>query len=246
MGARGWSGRLAGLTAGAAVLGAGYVATTWYRYGRPKARGPSDPLLDRFMPVYEVAERHETPVRAPASVTYAAARALDLDESPLIRGIFAGRSLLMGSTAPAKAKQESFLEEVRRLGWGILAEEQGRELVMGAITEPWEADVKFTSVPPTDFASFDEPGYAKIVWTLAVEPLGVDRSVFRTETRVATTDPASRARFRRYWAIFSPGILLIRRETLRLVKRAAEGRSVRSEQVVPMRSAPNAESGPER
>lgn len=34
--------------------------------------------------------------------------------------------------------------------------------------------------------------------------------MFRTETRVATTDPASRRRFRRYWTVFSAGILLIR------------------------------------
>jgi hypothetical protein len=43
---------------------------------------------------------------------------------------------------------------------------------------------------------------AGIVWTLAVEPLGPDASVFRTETRVATIDAASRERFRRYWAVF--------------------------------------------
>lgn len=225
MGARRWSGRLAGLGAAAAVLGAGYVAATWYRYGRPKSRGPSDPLLDRFLPEYEVAERHETLVQAPAPVTYAAARALDLNESPLIRGIFASRALLMGSKADAQPKQESFLDEVLRLGWGILAEEPGRELVMGAITQPWEADVKFRSLAPDAFAGYEEPGYAKIVWTLAVEPLGPDRSMFRTETRVATTDAQSRARFRRYWAVVSPGILLIRRETLRLVKRVAEGSS---------------------
>ena len=75
-----------------------------------------------------------------------------------------------------------------------------------------------------EFAGFDEPGYAKIVWTLAAEPLGSSTSLFRTETRVRTTDPASRERFRRYWAVFSPGILLIRYESLRLVKQEAERR----------------------
>jgi hypothetical protein len=41
---------------------------------------------------------------------------------------------------------------------------------------------------------------------------------------VLATDPVSRARFRRYWAALSPGILLIRREALRLVKAEAERR----------------------
>jgi hypothetical protein len=212
---------------GAALLGLGYIATTWYRYGRsrPMPGGAHDSLLDRFMPSCEVAERHETAVQAPASVTYAAARALDLQQSPLIRAIFAGRELLMRSKPLQPRKSTSFLTEVLELGWGILAEEPGRELVMGAVTQPWEANVVFRSLPPEAFAEYQEPGYAKIVWTLVAEPRGPESSVFRTETRVATTDPRSRARFRRYWSVFSPGILLIRRETLRLVKRAAERQS---------------------
>jgi hypothetical protein len=49
--------------------------------------------------------------------------------------------------------------------------------------------------------------------------------VFRTETRALATDPESRARFRRYWTLVSPGIVLIRWEMLRLVKREAERRA---------------------
>jgi hypothetical protein len=49
--------------------------------------------------------------------------------------------------------------------------------------------------------------------------------VFRTETRATTTDPVSRAKFRRYWAFLSPGIILIRRMSLGLVKREAERRA---------------------
>jgi hypothetical protein len=41
-------------------------------------------------------------------------------------------------------------------------------------------------------------------------------------TRVTTTDPESRKRFRRYWATYSPGIVLIRREALRIIKNEAE------------------------
>jgi hypothetical protein len=41
-----------------------------------------------------------------------------------------------------------------------------------------------------------------------------------------TTDPVSRERFRRYWALLSPGILIIRYETLRLVRAEAERQSV--------------------
>ena len=46
--------------------------------------------------------------------------------------------------------------------------------------------------------------------------------VFRTRTRVATTDPEARRRFRRYWSIFAPGILLIRLEALRMLRASAQ------------------------
>jgi hypothetical protein len=179
-------------------------------------------LLDRFMPEYEVGERREIVVRAPVHVTWAAARQVSLDRSRLIRAIFAGRELLMGSSPAPETKAATFLEKVLALGWGVLSEEPGREIVLGAVTRPWEADVKFRSVPPAEFAQFAEPGYAKIAWTLAVEPLEAGRTLCGTETRVATTDAQSRARFRRYWTALSPGILLIRRVTLRLIKSDAE------------------------
>ena len=217
--------RAAGVGATAAgLLAVGYVATTWLRYGRPRPGGATDPALDRFMPSYEVAERHETLVRAAAPITWAAARSLDLRRSPVIRAIFAGRELAMRAEPTRPTGSRTFLEEVLDLGWGILAEEPGRELVLGAVTKPWEADVRFRRLDPKDFAAFREPGYAKIAWTLAVEPLRADQSVFRTETRVLTTDPASRRRFRRYWSIFSPGIKVIRWEAVRLVRSAAERR----------------------
>ena len=100
------------------------------------------------------------------------------------------------------------------------------EIVMGAVTRPWEANVRFRSLPPDEFAAFNAPGYAKIVWTLAADPAGSGASIFHTETRVLTTDAFARARFRRYWAVMSPGIVLIRRQSLRVVKSDAE-RSVR-------------------
>jgi hypothetical protein len=213
-------------TAAALLAGIGYGASTWYRYGRIKPSGRDDELLDRFLPTFEVRERHQARVAASADVTFAVARELELNRSPLVRAIFRGRELLMGSTRTRdEAPPRPFLEEVLSLGWRVLAEEPGREIVLGAVTQPWRADVVFRGIPPEEFATFDEPEYVKIAWTLAASPLGPGDCVFRTETRVATTDHLARARFRRYWALVSPGILLIRRETLRMVKREAERRA---------------------
>ena len=64
-----------------------------------------------------------------------------------------------------------------------------------------------------------------IAWTLRADPDGPDASIFRTETRAMTNDAESRARFRRYWAFFSPGIVLIRRLSLAPLKTEAERRA---------------------
>jgi len=223
---RAW--RVVGGGVGAAtLLGLGYVATQWLRYGHVRKRRGPPTLLDRFLPECEVLEQHKTRVAAPADVTFAAAREMSLAASPVVRAIFRGRELLMRSSVPERAAEQpsrSLLDEVLSIGWGVLAQEPGREIVLGAVTQPWKSHVKFRALPPDEFAAFDTPGFAKIAWTIRAEPLGFATSRFFTETRVATTDPEARKRFRRYWTLVSPGVRLIRRESLRLVRADAERR----------------------
>lgn len=212
--------------AGAIFAGwGGYAAMEWLRYGRAGLDRRADPLLDRFLSEYEVSERHETTVCAPADVTFGAARSLRLEQSPIIRAIFRGRELLMRASPKAdEASRMPLIEQMRRLGWVVLAEEPGHSVIMGAVTQPWQRVVTFHGVPPPAFATFRVPGYAQILWTVESEPLTESTSVFRTRTRVRTTDARARRLFRRYWAFLSPGIRLIRRESLRIVKWEAERR----------------------
>jgi hypothetical protein len=113
------------------------------------------------------------------------------------------------------------IEETLAIGWGVLADLPGLH-VAGAVTQPWKGEVEFQALSPEDFADFDEPGYARIVWPLEAEELPGGESIARTRTRVSTTDATARRRFRGYWAAMSPGILLIRYEMLRLLRREAE------------------------
>jgi hypothetical protein len=177
------------------------------------------------MPAYDVVERHHVRINAPAEVTLAAASEMDLQRSALVRLIFRTRELFMGSRGTRDALPQGLVTQVRALGWGVLADVPGREIVMGAVTQPWKADVVFRSLPPDEFASFAEPEHVKIVWSLRADPLGPRESVFRTETRAVATDAVARARFRRYWALVSPGVSLIRRLTLGPVKADAEDRA---------------------
>lgn len=218
------------LAGGAGLAAATYgacVAFTWLRYGHvpPPAADEADPLLDRFMPVYDVVERHQVRVAAPAAITFAAASEMDLARSLPIRAIFRGRELIMGSTPDATRRPRAFLALAKSIGWGVLAEHPGQEIVMGAVTQPWLADVVFRPLPPDEFAAFNQPDYVKIAWTVRADRVGDADSVFRTETRVAPTDPLARAKFRRYWSFVSPGIVLIRRLMLSPLKAEAERRA---------------------
>ena len=212
---------IAGFAAGGYAT---YAGLAWSRYGQPARARPDerDELLDRFMPVFDVVERHHIDVLAPAATTLAAARALDLSAMPLVNAIFKGREVILGASPGDRPRVAGLVDEVLAMGWVILAEVPDRAIVIGAVTQPWEANVVFRSVPPEAFAAFNEPGYVKIAWTLRADPVDAERSVFRTETRAVATDAGARTKFRCYWSLFSPGIELIRRMTLRPVKRAAE------------------------
>jgi hypothetical protein len=219
------------LAAGVGLAAASYatcVGITWYRYGhvtdRPSGED-ADPLLNRFMPTYDVAERHHVRIAAPARITLEAATDMDLQQSTTVRGIFKAREWIMRSHEARDQETRAFLSQMRAIGWGVLAEIPGREIVMGAVTQPWMADVVFRPLPPEEFAAFHEPDYVKIVWTLRADSLGAAESIFRTETRVVTTDPTARAKFRRYWSFVSPGIIVIRWMSLGPLKAEAERRA---------------------
>ena len=216
--------------AGTAVAGgtyATYAAVMWLRYGRPPAgRGDDvDPLLDRFMPAYDIVERHHVRVDAPADVTFTAACEMDLQQSRVVRTIFRAREVLLGSEPESTTRPRGVVPFSKSLGWGVLVDVPGRELVMGAVTQPWEADVVFRPLPPEAFVAFDEPGYVKIAWTLRADPISATQSIFRTETRAVATSATARTKFRRYWSFLSPGIILIRWMGFAPLKAEAERRA---------------------
>lgn len=213
--------------AGAAAGGyAGLVAWHRMRYGNPAiaAKRGHRGLLDRFISAPEVVEHHHIAIAAPAEVVLDAAKAMRMLDSPLVRGMFKARELVLGGAPDTRVHPQALFEQMQSIGWVVLAEDPGRELVMGAATIPWHANPVFRSVPAGEFEAFREPGYVKIAWSLRAEPDSNDRSIFHTETRVSTTDPAAREQFKRYWSYVAPGVEMIRIAMLRPLKREAERR----------------------
>ena len=181
-------------------------------------------LIAQYLPAYDVRDYHETQVRAPAETAYAVLRALDLQRSWIVQALFTLRSLpgRLLRRPPPPPPSGKFLEQALALGWVILEEAPGRELVAGAVTQPWKSVVRFQGLPPAEFRRFSTPGFTKIVWAFAARPVTPDVSVLSIETRVLATDPVSRRTFRLYWCVVSPGVRLIRLVALSHVRRELE------------------------
>ncbi len=220
-----WLAFAAGIAAGGYAAWAGVA---WRRYGHPALPAhpdEQDELLDRFMPAYDIVERHHIHVHAPSEMTFRAAQEIDLFHPPIARAIFRMRELLLGAVPDDGSRPEGLLAAMQSIGWRILADVPGHEVVVGAVTKPWEPNPVFHGVAPEAFADFREPGYVKIAWTLRADPDEAGGSIFRTETRAAATDIDAAMKFRRYWALLSPGIVLIRYAMLNPLKKEAERRA---------------------
>lgn len=201
-----------------------YVMWAWTHYGRPSPARlcEADMLLDQFMPNYEVAERHHVRIDASSGHVLDVSRTVDLQSLPIARALIRARELLLGAPKADLDHRRGLMAELEAIGWRVLAEVPGRELVVGAVTQPWQAQVVFRGLKPEQFKAFRDPGFVKIAWTLRADPTGDGDSVFRTETRVVATDPDARRKFRWYWARFSPGVLLIRLALLARLRKAAQ------------------------
>jgi hypothetical protein len=117
---------------------------------------------------------------------------------------------------------EPLLRVAIRTSFLRLADEPGREFVMGAIVIAPEGVRLASASTPASFKALKQPGFAKAAMNFAIEPLSPGWSTLRTETRVYATDPVSRDVFARYWRVIAPGSALIRLMWLRAIKVRAE------------------------
>lgn len=180
-------------------------------------------LIDDFMPDAQFAERHAVRVAAPPERAWQAVRALDLRGSPLVRTLFALRSLpglFAGRQASGRALGTT-MEGLLRSGFVLLAEQAPREIVLGLAGRFWTPTGGLVRIQPGEFRGFDRPGMALGAWNFTILPTD-GGSLVATETRVRCTDAAALRSFRRYWRVVRPFSGLIRLEGLRAVRRAAE------------------------
>jgi len=139
--------RLAGL---AATAYTGYGIYTWLRYGRPK-KVQAKTALDRFMPEPEVIEHHAIAVNAPTETTYDTCCAFDVSTSRIAQVLFDTRAYALGSTPAHIHLPARLVDQMKALGWTVLEETPGHEIVFGIASNPWPADPAFRSIPSDQF-----------------------------------------------------------------------------------------------
>jgi hypothetical protein len=158
-------------------------------------------LLSEVLPEFHFNERHTRRVVAPPERVFDAIREVTLKEMGAARLL----ALLRGIRADTS---QPFVDEMHKVGFGVVADDAPRELVWAAIGRPWK--LKGGGRPQgADFATFAEPGWAKMAFNFRL-----DGDTLSTETRVLLTDAVSRRKIR-------PFSGLIRRVWLRAIARRA-------------------------
>jgi hypothetical protein len=176
--------------------------------------------LDRLMPDYDVHEVHSTLVRASANEVYRVLFEVTANEVWLFRALMAVRGL----GARGADGSRPLLETAQEGGFAVLAEEPGREVVLGVMGRFWQLRQRSIRPigSPAEFTSFAEPGFVRAAMNFRIEPLAGGICRVTTETRVRATDDRARRAFRAYWTLVRPGSAFIRRMWLRALKRRAE------------------------
>lgn len=173
-------------------------------------------LIDQFLPTYDVVERHEKWVLADRDTVYRAVKELDILKSRPVALLFALRGLPHLVTGKVRPTTRLTMDRLTELGFVDLAEEPGTEIVLGAIGKFWVPTSGIREVDADEFASFEEPGFAKAAMNFHVHEENGETLVI-TETRVLCTNARARRSFKAYWLIVGPFSSFIRRQMLDLI-----------------------------
>lgn len=185
-------------------------------------------LIDAYLPIFDVVERHAIDVRALPAQVYAALFTTDFGDSGILRALLALRALPSmlrrgASAAGAEPRRPLTLASLERSGFVRLAEAPGSELLLGLEGRFWSLDGGRCGVSRDSWLSTaPAAGVARAVWNFTLRDLGDGATRLETETRVLCADAAARRRFLPYWALIRPGSGLIRRAMLRRLRDAAE------------------------
>jgi hypothetical protein len=188
-------------------------------------------LIEKYAPTADASELHQIEIEADVQSVYQSLWSADLAGSAIIKTLMGLRTLpaLLLHSSSLHLKQSGrrrtiTMQGLIDSGFAKLAEDPGRELVLGIAGRFWRPT---GNVSPFDETNFNGPvpvGLARAVWNFHLQQSDPGRTILSTETRVICGDAASRAKFRVYWLFVQPFSGLIRRLMLNSVKRECEHR----------------------
>jgi len=217
-----------------AVFAAGFVAVALALLLPPppeRAGTPGATRLDSFVPEFQFSEFHQRTVRATPERIDRAIRTVPAEEIRLFRLL----TWIRNPRRPWSREPESILKPpakepildvATRSGFVVLAEDPGRELVLGTlVVRPSGVHISVPDDPAETgrrFAAISAPGYAKAAMNFRIEPQPDGSCRLTTETRIFATDRETARRFAAYWRLVHPGSALIRVMWLRAIAARAE------------------------
>jgi hypothetical protein len=202
------------------------------------------PLADTLMPAYDVSDSVGVVVEGTTGATWEALMDVDLIEvgrqRPIVGMLGALRALpeiagqLIHGERPVKPPDRLTLRAMTEIdlgdgGWVLLGERPGEEIALGLVGKFWRPVIEFASVEADAFPGFCEPGFAKTIYALEVNPLDEGHCLLTGTMRTACTDAHSRRWFRRYWTLgVGSGAHLLVQGLLDVAREAVEEGNVAS------------------
>jgi hypothetical protein len=183
-------------------------------------------MLDQLIPAPRLLEVDCADLAAPAERVWELVRHGELARSPLIRALFAVRSLpevLRGKHENASVRIDDLRSSPERPGFQVFFDDPPHEFAVGAIGKVWQPEIPFVHVlDGASYSAFDASGFVKVAWAVRVLPRGERDSRIEFEVRVDATDDESWRKFERYFRLIGPGSRFIRRSLLSWLERTLD------------------------
>jgi hypothetical protein len=190
--------------------------------------------LDQFVPAYQFNEFHSVRIAASRDKVYAALKQVNAEEVLFFHTLVWLRRL--GRPGPESILNPPpnmpLLEVATKTSFILLAEEPGREIVVGTLVAAprgWRPRGERTPESFKALVASQQLGFVPAAMNFRLEECDVPArrdaepcTLLTTETRIYATDASSRRAFARYWRVIYPGSSLIRRMWLRAIKKRAE------------------------
>lgn len=144
-------------------------------------------LIDRYLLNFSFFEKHQIIINASKDNVWSTFKLLTLKD-------------LFSIFCLKKSQTNNFLDLIKNRF--ILLGESDNEILFGLVGKFWINQIQ--KVSKENFETFNDAGYAKLIWSISIEGKGGNECLLKTETRIACNDLSSYYKFRFYWFLIKP------------------------------------------